>query len=83
MSKHPSDDVPVDAGVPATTETRRVRVVRCDAHRPGTMLNPMSFLEVAGGFPEVFIEFHDQLYRLSRTRSGKLILTKALGEAID
>lgn len=83
MSTQPSDDEPVEETAAPTTETRRVRVVRCDAHRPGTMLNPLAFLEVAGGFPEVFIEFHDQLYRLSRTRSGKLILTKTLGEAID
>jgi hypothetical protein len=45
------------------------------------MLNPLAFLEIAGVSTEVFIEFYDQLYRLSRTRSGKLILTKALGEA--
>lgn len=58
----------------------KAKVVRCEAHRKGDMLNPVSFSELSCGTTDVFIEFHDQLYRLSRTRSGKLILTKAHGE---
>lgn len=59
------------------------RVVRCEAHKKGTIFNPVSFEEVSFGSTEVFIEFQDQLYRLSRTRSGKLILTKATTDSSD
>ena len=41
------------------------------------MLNPVSFNELSAGEAEIFIEYSNQLYRLSRTRSCKLILTKA------
>jgi hypothetical protein len=53
------------------------RVSRCDAHPKGSMLNPVSFDEISVGSHEIFIEYSDQLYRLSRTRLCKLILTKA------
>ena len=53
------------------------RISRCDVHPAGSMLNPVSFAEISLGSAEIFIEFSDQLYRLSRTRLGKLILTKA------
>jgi hemin uptake protein HemP len=53
------------------------RVSRCDAHPKGSMLNPVSFDEISAGSHEIFVEYSDQLYRLSRTRLCKLILTKA------
>lgn len=53
------------------------RVSRCDAHPKGSMLNPVSFDEISAGSQEIFVEYSDQLYRLSRTRLCKLILTKA------
>lgn len=53
------------------------RVSRCDAHPKGSMLNPVSFDEISAGSQEIFVEYSNQLYRLSRTRLCKLILTKA------
>ena len=53
------------------------RVSRCDAHPKGSMLNPVSFDEISAGSHEIFVEYSNQLYRLSRTRLCKLILTKA------
>jgi hemin uptake protein HemP len=49
---------------------------RCPVHAPGTMLNPLSFDELAGGSDEVWIEGGGQLYRLRQTKQNKLILTK-------
>ena len=53
------------------------KVGRCEAHPTGSMLNPVTFDELSNGSKEVFVEYSGQLYRLSRTRLGKLILTKA------
>ena len=53
------------------------RVGRCDALPKGSMLNPVSFDEISAGSQEIFVEYSNQLYRLSRTRLCKLILTKA------
>ena len=66
-----SDD---ETDVSAKSTTKRVS--RCDAHPSGSLLNPVSFEEIAAGATEIFIEYSGQLYRLSRTRLGKLILTK-------
>ena len=60
-----------------TLRREEQRVVRCDAHPRGSMLNPVAFDELTCGQSEIFVEFSEQLYRLSRTRLGKLILTKA------
>lgn len=49
---------------------------RCPVHAPGTMLNPLSFDELASGSDEVWIEGGGQLYRLRQTKQNKLILTK-------
>ncbi|XZE22171.1 hemin uptake protein HemP [Pirellulaceae bacterium SH449] len=49
---------------------------RCPVHAPGTMLNPLSFEELASGSDEVWIEGGGQLYRLRQTKQNKLILTK-------
>lgn len=49
---------------------------RCPAHAPGTMLNPLSFDQLANGSEEVWIEGGGQLYRLRQTKQNKLILTK-------
>ena len=65
---------------PADSENASIdakRVGRCDAHPAGSLLNPVSFDCIAEGLSEIFIEHSNQLYRLSRTRLGKLILTKA------
>jgi hemin uptake protein HemP len=35
-----------------------------------------SSAEILAGSPEVFIEHHGEVYRLRRTRRGRLILTK-------
>jgi len=59
------------------------RILRCDAHPRGSILNPVSFNEFSEGSTEVFIEFSSQLYRLSRTRLGKLILIKATNGAVS
>jgi len=52
------------------------QAARCPAHPPGTMLNPLSFNELANGTEEVWIEGGGQLYRLRQTKQNKLILTK-------
>jgi hemin uptake protein HemP len=49
---------------------------RCPVHQPGTMLNPLSFAELAKGLDDVWIEGGGQLYRLRQTKQNKLILTK-------
>ncbi|MCU0712859.1 MAG: hemin uptake protein HemP [Pirellula sp.] len=49
---------------------------RCPVHAPGSMLNPLSFDELANGSEEVWIEGGGQLYRLRQTKQNKLILTK-------
>ena len=58
------------------------RVPRCNVHSKGSILNPVSFDEFSAGSTEVFIEFSNQLYRLSRTRLGKLILIKATNNLV-
>jgi hemin uptake protein HemP len=52
------------------------QAARCPVHAPGTMLNPLSFNELANGSEEVWIEGGGQLYRLRQTKQNKLILTK-------
>lgn len=52
------------------------QAARCPVHIPGTMLNPLSFQELASGSEEVWIEGGGQLYRLRLTKQNKLILTK-------
>jgi hypothetical protein len=58
-------------------ESASKRIVRCDVHPKGSLLNPVSFESIAEGLSEIFIEHSNQLYKLSRTRLDKLILTKA------
>jgi hemin uptake protein HemP len=49
---------------------------RCPQHRPGTILNPVSFDVLSEKADELWIELEGQLYRLRKTKQGKLILTK-------
>jgi hemin uptake protein HemP len=42
----------------------------------GQSFKIISFDELAEGNTEIWIELDQQYYRLSRTRSGKLVLTK-------
>ncbi|XZE33208.1 hemin uptake protein HemP [Pirellulaceae bacterium SH501] len=49
---------------------------RCPQHRPGTVLNPISFDTLTEKAEELWIELEGQLYRLRKTKQGKLILTK-------
>ncbi len=58
-----------------TTE-KTLAGARCPQHRPGTILNPVSFSELSADSEEIWIEMEGQLYRLRKTKQGKLILTK-------
>ncbi len=62
----------------ASPETERVEkgAARCPQHRPGTVLNPISFDTLTEKAEELWIELEGQLYRLRKTKQGKLILTK-------
>ena len=77
MTELPHDEIEKDA------ENTANRILRCDAHPRGSILNPVSFKEFSAGSTEVFIEFSSQLYRLSRTRLGKLILIKATNSTVS
>lgn len=49
---------------------------RCPQHRSGSILNPVAFDALAESSDELWIELEGQLYRLRKTKQGKLILTK-------
>lgn len=55
---------------------RAAAAARCPQHRPGSILNPVAFDTLADASDELWIELQGQLYRLRKTKQGKLILTK-------
>jgi hemin uptake protein HemP len=68
----------VSAEADSTLDSERAEkgAARCPQHRPGTVLNPISFDTLTEKAEELWIELEGQLYRLRKTKQGKLILTK-------
>ena len=60
----------------STSKDKSNSAARCPQHRPGTVLNPVAFDRLANSSEELWIELEGQLYRLRKTKQGKLILTK-------
>lgn len=71
-------DGEVAGGASQQLEAERMEkgAARCPQHRPGTILNPVSFDVLSDRADELWIELEGQLYRLRKTKQGKLILTK-------